>query len=107
MKHNMKPFDKFLPQIHNITNRLGAFNVRLFGSMARGNATASSDLDLLIDLAPGRDLLDLISIKQELEAVTGFKVPVSLLRLSSQFPDIGWYTRRISFSLITNSTVIR
>ena len=74
MKNNMKPFDKFLPQIQNITNRHGAFNVRLFGSMARGNATDSSDLDLLIDLAPGRDLFDLISIKQELEAVTGFKV---------------------------------
>lgn len=76
MKNNMKRFDEFLPQILNITNRHGAFNVRLFGSMARGNATASSDLDLLIDLAPSRDLFDLISIKQELEAVTGFKVDV-------------------------------
>jgi uncharacterized protein len=76
MKNNMKPFDKFLPQIHNITNRHRAFNVRLFGPMARGNATASCDLDLLIDPAPGRDLFNLISIKQELEAVTGFKVDV-------------------------------
>jgi len=72
----MKPLEEFLPQIHNITNRHGAFNVRLFGSRAKGNATASSDLDLLIDLAPGRDLFDLISIKQELEAATGFKVDV-------------------------------
>lgn len=72
----MKALDKFLPQIHDITNRYGAYNVRLFGSMARGTATASSDLDLLIDLAPGRDLLDLIGIKQEIEAVTGFKVDV-------------------------------
>lgn len=72
----MKPFDEFLPQIHTITNRHGAFNVRLFGSMAKGNATASSDIDLLIDLAPGRDLFDLIGIKQELEAVTGLKVDV-------------------------------
>lgn len=39
--NNMKPFDEFLPQIHTITNRHGAFNVRLFGSMAKGNATAS------------------------------------------------------------------
>ncbi len=44
--------------------------------MARGTATASSDLDLLIDLAPNRDLVDLIGIKQEIEAVTGFKVDV-------------------------------
>lgn len=51
-------------------------NVRLFGSWAKGTATASSDLDLLIDLAPGRDLFDLIGMKQELEAVMGLKVDV-------------------------------
>jgi hypothetical protein len=72
----MKSIDKFLPQIHDITSRYGAYNVRLFGSMARGTATASSDLDLLIDLAPNRDLFDLIGIKQEIEAVTGFKVDI-------------------------------
>lgn len=75
-RNNMKPLDKFLPQIHDITKRYGAHNIRLFGSMARGTATASSDIDLLIDLAPGRDLFDLIGIKQEIEAVTGFKVDV-------------------------------
>ena len=72
----MKTIDSFLPQIHDITYRNGALNVRLFGSMAKGTATPSSDLDLLVDLAPGRDLLDLIGIKQEIEAVTGFKVDV-------------------------------
>jgi hypothetical protein len=72
----MRSIDKFLPQIRAITSRYGAYNVRLFGSMARGTATASSDLDLLIDLAPNRDLFDLIGIKQEIEAVTGFKVDV-------------------------------
>lgn len=51
-------------------------DVRLFGSWAKGTATASSDLDLLIDLAPGKDLFDLIGMKQELEAVTGLKVDV-------------------------------
>ena len=72
----MRPIDKFLPQIHDIASRYGAYNIRLFGSMARGTATASSDLDLLIDLAPNRDLFDLIGIKQEIEDVTGFKVDV-------------------------------
>lgn len=51
-------------------------NIRLFGSMARGTATASSDLALLVDLAPNRDLFDLIGIKQKIETVTGFKVDV-------------------------------
>lgn len=72
----MKPLDKFRPQIHEITSRYGAYNIRLFGSISRGTDTASSDLDLLIDLAPDRDLFDLIGIKQEIEAVTGFKVDI-------------------------------
>lgn len=72
----MNTIDDFLPQIQEITHRNGALNVRLFGSWAKGTATASSDLDLLIDLAPGRDLFDLIGMKQELEAVMGFKVDV-------------------------------
>jgi predicted nucleotidyltransferase len=72
----MRTIDDFLQQIQEITHRNGALNVRLFGSWAKGTATASSDLDLLIDLAPGRDLFDLIGMKQELEAVIGLKVDV-------------------------------
>ena len=72
----MDPIEKFLPQIYDITRRYGAFNVRSFGSRARGTATASSDLDLLIDVPPNRDLFDLIGIKQEIEEVMGCKVDV-------------------------------
>jgi predicted nucleotidyltransferase len=72
----MKTIDKFSRQIQDITSKNGALNVRLFGSMAKGTATSSSDLDLLVDLAPGRDLLDIIGIKQEIEAVTGLRVDV-------------------------------
>jgi hypothetical protein len=45
----------------------GATDVRIFGSIARGQAGATSDVDLLIKLAPGRSLLDLIAIKQDIE----------------------------------------
>ncbi|MGD0540360.1 MAG: nucleotidyltransferase family protein [Tepidisphaeraceae bacterium] len=45
----------------------GATDVRVFGSVARGQAGAASDIDLLIKLAPGRSLLDLIAIKQDVE----------------------------------------
>lgn len=45
----------------------GATAVRVFGSWARGEQTAHSDLDLLVDLEPGRSLLDLVAIKQDLE----------------------------------------
>jgi uncharacterized protein len=76
MKDDIMPLDKFLPKINDITRRYGASNVRLFGSRSKGTAKETSDLDLLIDLAPGRDLFDLIGIKQEIEAITGLKVDV-------------------------------
>ena len=72
----MKTIDKFSRQLQEITSKNGALNVRFFGSMAKGTATPSSDLDLLVDLAPGRDLFDLIGMKQEIEALTGLRVDI-------------------------------
>ena len=40
----------------------GARNVRVFGSIARGDDRATSDVDLLVDMEPGRTLLDLIAL---------------------------------------------
>jgi predicted nucleotidyltransferase len=54
----------------------GARNVRVFGSVARGEATATSDLDLLIELAPDRSLLDRIGLIQDLEDLLGIRVHV-------------------------------
>lgn len=51
--------------------RHGARNVRVFGSVARGTATEESDLDLLVDFEPGRNLFDLIGLKQEIEEAVG------------------------------------
>ena len=56
-----------LNDIRRIAVAHGATRVRVFGSMAHGTAGPESDLDLLIDLAPGRHLLDLVAIKQDLE----------------------------------------
>ena len=54
-------------QILRITEQYGASNVRIFGSVARGEAQPGSDLDLLVDLEPGRSLLDHIALIQDLE----------------------------------------
>ena len=56
--------------------RHGARNVRIFGSRATGAARPDSDLDLLIELEPGRDLFDLVELKQALEERTGGSVDV-------------------------------
>lgn len=63
-------------QVLEIAQGHGARNVRLFGSVARGEATQASDLDLLIEMEPGRSLLDIIAIKQDLEELLGCKVDV-------------------------------
>ncbi len=56
-------------RICDIAARHGAYNIRIFGSVARGEERAESDLDLLIDLEPDRSLLDLVALKSELEAL--------------------------------------
>ena len=54
----------------------GAYNVRLFGSVARGEATETSDLDFLVSMEKGRSFLDLIGLWQDLEELFGGKVDV-------------------------------
>ena len=63
-------------RILRIARSHGAQTVRVFGSRARGDARADSDLDLLIGLEPGRSLLDVIAIKQDLEDALPFSVDV-------------------------------
>jgi len=54
----------------------GARNVRLFGSVARGEAGPDSDIDVLVEFEPGRTLLDRIGLMQDLEDLLGCKVDV-------------------------------
>ena len=54
----------------------GAYNVRVFGSVARGNADEQSDLDLLVDMEPGRSLFDLGGLLVDLEELLGCSVDV-------------------------------
>ena len=61
-------------EILEIAARHGARNVRVFGSVARGEATPESDLDFLVELEPGRSLLDHVALLQDLESLLGRKV---------------------------------
>ncbi|GAA4397924.1 hypothetical protein GCM10023168_03430 [Fodinibacter luteus] len=71
--------------LEEILARYGATNARLFGSVARGDATPGSDIDLLVDLTPGgaNELLRVSGIAEELTELLGTRVDVvatSLLR---------------------------
>lgn len=63
----------------------GARRVRLFGSAASGQMSGASDVDVLVDMAPGASLLDLVAIKQDLEDLLGRPVDVVTERSISPY----------------------
>jgi predicted nucleotidyltransferase/uncharacterized protein with HEPN domain len=64
-------------QILGLAERRGIRNIRVFGSVARGEADDSSDLDLLVDLSPGHGLFALGGFAEELAALLGTRVDVA------------------------------
>lgn len=62
--------------ILRLAERHGARNVRVFGSVARGDARPESDVDLLVDLEEGRSLLDHAQLQVDLELLLNRKVDV-------------------------------
>ena len=54
----------------------GARDVRVFGSVARGQAVEGSDLDILVRLDDNRTLLDHVALMQDLEDLLGCRVEV-------------------------------
>lgn len=63
-------------EILALADRRGARNIRLFGSVARNEARADSDIDLLIDLDPDRSLLDVGGLAMDISALLGRPVDV-------------------------------
>ena len=62
--------------ILQIAAKHGARNVRVFGSVARGEADDQSDIDFLVDMEPGRSLLDLGGLLMDLQDLLGLNVDV-------------------------------
>jgi predicted nucleotidyltransferase len=60
-----------------VAGRHGASHLRVFGSVAREAPDDASDVDLLVDLEPGRTLLDLVALERDLAALLGCRVDVS------------------------------
>jgi uncharacterized protein len=56
--------------------RHGVTNIRVFGSIARGEQSQGSDVDFLVDLAPGRSIFDLAGFAADAEDLLGCRVDV-------------------------------
>lgn len=67
-------------EVLSIAAAHGAHNVRVFGSLARGDSGPDSDIDLLVDLEPGRGLLDHAALMLDVEDLFGRKVDVAVER---------------------------
>jgi len=63
-----------------IGNMYGIDNIRVFGSVARGEADRDSDLDLLIDVAPGHGYFDMVAFALDVEDLIGVFTQVATER---------------------------
>ena len=73
--------------ILRLAAKRGAYNVRVFGSAARGEADENSDVDFLVDLEPERSLLDLGGLLMDLRELLGRNVDVVTEK------GLHWYIR--------------
>jgi len=73
---NIKELSEKRNEIVKIARRHGATNVRVFGSVARGDDDQDSDVDFLVDLERGRSLLDLGGLLMDLQTLLGTSVDV-------------------------------
>jgi predicted nucleotidyltransferase len=74
-------------EILHLAAKHGASNVRIFGSVARGEDRLDSDVDFLVEIEAGRSLLDHIALIQDLEDLLGRMVDVA------EAENLHWYIR--------------
>ena len=78
---------EYRDRILALAARHGAHDLRVFGSVARGEATESSDLDLLVNFDPDRSLFDHVHLVHDLQDLLGVKVDIGSAK------NIHWYIR--------------
>ncbi|HET8798892.1 MAG TPA: nucleotidyltransferase family protein [Thermoanaerobaculia bacterium] len=76
MRWNLEMLRTHRERILALAAARGAGNVRVFGSVARGDATPGSDVDFLVEFEPGRSLFDHGELLMDLEEELGCKVDV-------------------------------
>jgi predicted nucleotidyltransferase len=63
-------------EVLRLADEYGATDIRVFGSVARGEADESSDIDLLVRMEPGRSVFDIGGLLMDLEALLGRRVDI-------------------------------
>jgi predicted nucleotidyltransferase len=81
----LKALQRYRADILELAKRHGMKNVRVFGSLARGEGREGNDLDLLVTLGEGRSLLDLVGLKQDVEDLVHRPVDVVTDRALSPY----------------------
>jgi predicted nucleotidyltransferase len=74
-------------EVLHLAARRGAYDLRVFGSVARGEANENSDLDMLVAWEPGRSLLDHAGLVEDLQELLGVKVHLGTEK------SLHWYVR--------------
>ena len=64
------------PEVLRLAAKYGATDVRVFGSVARGEADESSDIDFLVRMSPGRSVFDIGGLLMDLQDLLGRRVDV-------------------------------
>jgi len=75
-KPNLSLLQEKRAEILAVAHKHGAKNVRVFGSVSRGEADENSDLDFLVEMEAGRSLFDLGGVQYDLEILLGLPVDV-------------------------------
>jgi predicted nucleotidyltransferase len=63
-------------EIMTLATRYGAFNIRVFGSVARGDATIASDIDLLVSFRRGVSLFEVSAFWQDMQGLLGYPLNI-------------------------------
>lgn len=76
MSHSLAELRARRDEILAVARQHGAANIRVFGSVARGDETEGSDVDLVVDFEPGRSLFDHGALIMDLQDLLGCRVDV-------------------------------
>jgi len=94
---NLEQLKEKKENILKIAANYGAYNIRVFGSVARGEASQDSDIDFLVDMEEGRTLLDHTGLWLALEEFLGCEVDVA---------TVGWLKDRVRDTALKEAVVL-